>query len=128
MRLKESDRLTAMAQGLNALGAEVEELPDGLTVYGKSCLTGGCVSGCNDHRVVMSLAVAALGCREPVTITGAECVAKSWPHFFTDFMRMGGTDMSSCVGDSVKLSVFGESHGQAIRLCDSGASGGRTAG
>lgn len=90
VRLKESDRLTAMAQGLNALGAEVEELPDGLTVYGKPCLTGGCVSGCNDHRVVMSLAVAALGCREPVTITGAECVAKSWPHFFTDFIRMGG--------------------------------------
>ena len=90
LRLKESDRLAAMARGLNALGAEVEERPDGLIVYGKPRLTGGTASACNDHRVAMSLAVAALGCREPVTIVGADCVSKSWPLFFHDFIRMGG--------------------------------------
>ena len=79
-----------MARGLNALGAEVEERPDGLIVYGKPRLTGGTASACNDHRVAMSLAVAALGCREPVTIVGADCVSKSWPLFFHDFIRMGG--------------------------------------
>ena len=80
----------AMARGLNALGAEVEERPDGLIVYGKPRLTGGTAFACNDHRVAMSLAVAALGCREPVTIVGADCVSKSWPLFFHDFIRMGG--------------------------------------
>ena len=90
LRLKESDRLTAMANGLTRLGAQVEEQPDGLLIHGVGRLQGGEAEGCNDHRVVMSLAVAALGCDAPVTISDAQSVAKSWPAFFQDYQQIGG--------------------------------------
>lgn len=91
LRLKESDRLAAVTHCLRLLGAQVEEHPDGLTIEGRSLLPGGAeVPGYNDHRIVMSMAVAALGCDKPVTITGAGCVQKSWPAFFTDFQQIGG--------------------------------------
>ena len=89
LRLKESDRLSAMATVLNALGGQVEELPDGLIIHGTQ-LTGGTVDGMNDHRVVMSAAIAATGCAGPVTILGAEAVNKSYPHFWKDFAALGG--------------------------------------
>ena len=53
-------------------------------------LTGGTVDGMNDHRVVMSAAVAATACAGPVTILGAEAVNKSYPHFWKDFAALGG--------------------------------------
>ena len=53
-------------------------------------LRGGRVSGYQDHRIVMSMAVAALMCEEPVEITSAESVQKSWPSFFADYQRIGG--------------------------------------
>ena len=53
-------------------------------------LSGGRAEGCNDHRIVMSMAVAALRCTGPVTIQDAQSVAKSWPDFFTDFTHLGG--------------------------------------
>ena len=90
VRLKESDRLAAMAQNLNAVGAMVTETPDGLIIQGVDHLAGGTVSGYNDHRVVMSMAVAALVSDAPIVIDQAESVAKSWPHFFEDFKRIGG--------------------------------------
>ena len=91
LRLKESDRLAAVTHCLRLLGGRVEEHPDGLTIEGRSLLPGGAeVPGYNDHRIVMSMAVAALGCDKPVTITGAGCVQKSWPAFFTDFQQIGG--------------------------------------
>ena len=89
LRLKESDRLSAMATVLNALGGQVEELPDGLIIHGTQ-LTGGTVDGMNDHRVVMSAAIAATACAGPVTILGAEAVNKSYPHFWKDFAALGG--------------------------------------
>ena len=89
LRLKESDRLAAMAETIRALGGDAEELPDGLIIHGTN-LTGGTVDGKNDHRVVMSAAIAATVCEGPVTILGAEAVNKSYPDFWRDFEEMGG--------------------------------------
>jgi len=90
LRIKESDRLHALCDCLNTLGADIEELPDGLIIKGKENLRGGTVSGYNDHRIVMSMAIAALCCSEPVVINGAEAVSKSYPNFFSDFKKLGG--------------------------------------
>ena len=89
LRLKESDRIAAMARTIRALGGNAEELPDGLVIFGAK-LQGGTVYGMNDHRVVMSAAVAATACENPVTILGAEAVSKSYPHFWRDFEALGG--------------------------------------
>ena len=91
LRIKESDRLATVAQTLNAMGAAVEEHPDSLTIYGKDALSGGCVVDCcNDHRIAMMAAIAATRCREPVTLLGAECVAKSYPNFWEHYRMLGG--------------------------------------
>ena len=76
---------------LNALGAEAEEKPEELIVRGKEILRGGVVDSCRDHRIAMSAAVAALACRESVTILGAESVEKSYPAFWEDYRRLGGS-------------------------------------
>ncbi len=89
LRLKESDRLAAMAQAIRALGGRVEERADGLIVHGTE-LKGGTVDGQRDHRVVMSAAIAATACQGPVTILGAEAVNKSYPGFWRDFEALGG--------------------------------------
>lgn len=82
LRVKESDRLAALAQELGALGAHIHELPDGLIIRGRP-LGGGEVSSHGDHRLAMALAVGALAASGPVTIAGAECVNVSFPDFFT---------------------------------------------
>ncbi len=82
LRIKESDRIATTAAMLRALGGEVEERADGLSVKGTGRLRGGEVDGAGDHRIVMSAAVAALLCDDPVTIHGAEAVRKSYPEFF----------------------------------------------
>lgn len=90
LRIKESDRLAAMANGLNRLGAQVQETDDGLLIDGVEHLHGGTVEGCNDHRIVMALSIAALKADGPVTITDAESINKSYPAFFADYNRLGG--------------------------------------
>ena len=90
LRIKESDRLHAIFDCLTTLGADIEELHDSLIIKGKERLNGGTVSGAGDHRIVMSMAIAALCCSGPVTITGAEAISKSYPHFFDDFRKLGG--------------------------------------
>lgn len=90
LRLKESDRLSTVRQMLKALGGAVSEGADSLTVYGVSTLPGGVVDGANDHRVVMSAAVAATRCEGPVVIRGAEAVRKSYPAFWRDYEALGG--------------------------------------
>ena len=82
LRLKESDRLSTTAALLRALGGTVEELPDGLVIHGGGGLRGGEVDSCNDHRIAMSAAVAAGLCTESVTVSGAQCVKKSYPAFW----------------------------------------------
>ena len=91
LRIKESDRLATVTQVLTALGADMEERPDGLVLYGRDSLPGGItVSAHNDHRIAMMAAVAATKCEAPVTITGAECVRKSYPNFWDDYKALGG--------------------------------------
>jgi 3-phosphoshikimate 1-carboxyvinyltransferase len=80
-RLKETDRITVMAEELRKLGADVEELPDGLVVR-RSDLTGGRVDGHADHRVVMALAIAALAASDTTRIEGAEAADVTFPDFF----------------------------------------------
>ena len=98
VRLKESDRLAAMAAELAKLGATITETPDGLIIRGVKTLHGGVVSGHNDPRIVMSLAVAALNADGAVIIDGAESVAKSWPSFFEDLNTIGGVTDVICLG------------------------------
>lgn len=91
LRIKESDRLAAVTEVLNAMGAQVEEFEDHLVICGKERLAGGVtVSGHNDHRIAMMAAIAAIRCEGPVTITGAECVKKSYPGFWEDYRSLGG--------------------------------------
>ena len=89
LRMKESDRLSTTARMLRALGAEAEEGPDFLSVTGGT-LRGGVADGANDHRIIMAAAVAACACTEPVTITGADAVRKSYPDFWTHYESLGG--------------------------------------
>ena len=90
LRLKESDRLRAITNCLSSLGADIKELPDGLIIKGKGKLSGGICDGFNDHRIVMSAAIASALSENPVTIKGTEAVNKSYPTFFEDFKSLGG--------------------------------------
>jgi 3-phosphoshikimate 1-carboxyvinyltransferase len=83
LRLKESDRLAATAANLRAMGAEVEEFDDGLAVSGPTQLQGAMLNSRGDHRIAMAFAVAALLAKGETEITGAECVAISFPEFFS---------------------------------------------
>ena len=92
LRIKECDRLAAMHSELVKLGADITEEPEGLLIKGKpEGLQGGAVvDAWNDHRIAMSMAVAALACKEPVTLTGGESVSKSYPEFWNDYADLGG--------------------------------------
>lgn len=92
LRIKECDRLAAITQELNKLGADITELPEGLIVKGKpEGLRGGAeVDAWNDHRIAMSLAIAAQKCAEPFVLTGANSVQKSYPEFWQDYKLVGG--------------------------------------
>lgn len=90
LRIKECDRLAAISTELNKLGARIEAGADFLTVHGVKELHGGDCDTYSDHRIAMSLAVASQRCTEPLIIRGADCVSKSYPEFFTDFIKLGG--------------------------------------
>lgn len=82
LRVKESDRLSTTVQNLQAMGAEVEEYPDGLAVAGQTKLRGAMLDSHGDHRIALAFAVAALMAEGESEIKGAECVAVSFPGFF----------------------------------------------
>ncbi len=88
LRVKESDRIRVMAEGLKAMGADVEELPDGMIIHGGKPLHSAEVETCLDHRAAMSFAVAALGAGVSLTIRDAECTRISYPDFFKDLDRL----------------------------------------
>ncbi|HXY96149.1 MAG TPA: 3-phosphoshikimate 1-carboxyvinyltransferase [Steroidobacteraceae bacterium] len=81
LRVKESDRLAAMAAGLSALGVENQLLPDGLWIRGAEELTGGTIDSRGDHRIAMAFAVAALRAAAPIEILDVANVATSFPGF-----------------------------------------------
>jgi 3-phosphoshikimate 1-carboxyvinyltransferase len=84
LRVKESDRIAAIAENLRRMGAKVEEHPDGLCVQGRSAgrLHGAEIDSQGDHRIAMAFSIAALGAEGPSTVHGAECVSVSFPGFF----------------------------------------------
>ena len=81
-----------MHSGLMKLGADITEEPEGLVIKGKpEGLPGSAVvDAWNDHRIAMSMAVAALACKGSVTLTGGESVSKSYPEFWNDYASVGG--------------------------------------
>ena len=87
LRVKESDRITAIADGLRKLGGRVEVGPDSLAVEGPTPLHGGVVDSYGDHRIAMSLAIAGLLTPEKVTVKGWSAVDVSWPDFLDDLDR-----------------------------------------
>lgn len=90
LRIKESDRLAAMAENLARIGADVTEKKDGLSIRGGKPLKGGVVKGYNDHRIVMSMAIAAKLCQGELIIEGSEAINKSYPQFFEHYQMLGG--------------------------------------
>jgi 3-phosphoshikimate 1-carboxyvinyltransferase len=90
LRVKESDRIATVVEGLGRLGARVRELPDGLVVEGGAPLRGARVRSHGDHRIAMALAVAALAADGPTEIDGADCVNVSFPEFFSLLARGTG--------------------------------------
>jgi 3-phosphoshikimate 1-carboxyvinyltransferase len=90
LRVKESDRIAVMAKQLNQMGAQVSELPDGMEITGGTGLTGTDVDSHADHRIAMSLAIAALNASGTTTIHGAEAAAISYPDFTATLERVCG--------------------------------------
>lgn len=92
LRIKECDRLAAITTELNKLGAQITEESEGLTIVGRpQGLAGGAeVDAWNDHRIAMSLAIAAQRCALPIVLTGAGSVSKSYPNFWEDYQSVGG--------------------------------------
>lgn len=88
LRVKESDRIAVMASQLNRMGGKVTELPDGLEIVGGTPLSGSEVESYMDHRIAMSLAVAALNATGTTTIHGAEAAAISYPDFTTTLQQV----------------------------------------
>jgi 3-phosphoshikimate 1-carboxyvinyltransferase len=85
LRVKESDRISALVRGFRALGVHAEELPDGFVVDGRAGRpAGGTADAALDHRLVMAFALVGLGASGPTTITGADAVAVSYPDFEAD--------------------------------------------
>jgi len=90
LRVKESDRIAALADNLRRMGAQVEERPDGLRVAGRSAgrLRGAEIDPRGDHRMAMAFAVAGLGAEGDTVIREAECAAVSFPAFFATLERL----------------------------------------
>ena len=87
-RFKESDRITAIASELRKMGARIEEKDDGLIVH-PAHLKGAELSSHKDHRIALSLLVAALGAEGESIVDGVECIGKTYPTFFYDFLCLG---------------------------------------
>ena len=91
LRIKECDRINAVVEMLRKFGLAVEEFADGISLVGKGQLRGDVViDSHNDHRIAMAAAIAATRATGPVTITNAECVAKSYPDFWEVYESLGG--------------------------------------
>jgi len=90
LRVKETDRITAMAGNLRTLGVTVIETEDGMDITGVERLSGGNVESFGDHRIAMSLSVAALVAAGDITIRDIDCVATSFPNFFQLLEKVAG--------------------------------------
>jgi len=93
LRVKESDRLAALARELGAMGARVEERPDGLVIQGPTRLRGARVRSGGDHRIAMALAVAGLVAEGETVIEDTACVATSFPRFAATINALAGGEL-----------------------------------
>lgn len=89
LRFKESDRVESVCAMIEAIGGNAEDLGSSVIIYPKKP-TGGTINSSGDHRIVMAATIAGLMATSPVTISGAEAVAKSYPSFFDDISLLGG--------------------------------------
>lgn len=90
LRVKESDRIEAIAGALRAMGAEIETFDDGFAIQGPQQLNGAQIDPCGDHRIAMASSVAALCARGDTVIRDAECAGVSYPTFFSTLRSLGG--------------------------------------
>lgn len=88
LRVKETDRVRTVVDGLTALGARIEERPDGFHIWGRTSLRGGQVSSLGDHRLAMAWTIAALVSQDGVSIEGMEAASVSYPGFLQDIERL----------------------------------------
>jgi 3-phosphoshikimate 1-carboxyvinyltransferase len=88
LRVKESDRISALVRGFQRMGVDAEERPDGFVIDGARRPTGGVVDAADDHRLVMAFALVGLGSTGPTTIEGADVVAVSYPDFARDLAAL----------------------------------------
>ena len=95
LRVKESDRIHALAAALAALGVTVEELPDGLVIVGQARVRGGTVHSQGDHRIAMALSVAGLGSDEGVVVEESECIAISFPGYYRMVQKVTGVHLGT---------------------------------
>jgi len=94
LRVKESDRIAALAAELRRMGARIEEHPDGFTIYGPTPLRGATVHSHGDHRLAMALAVAGLIAQGETIVEDAGCIADSFPGF-VEAMRALGAEIET---------------------------------
>lgn len=90
LRVKETDRISAMAQNLRILGVEISECDDGMDIIGSECLRGGVIDSFGDHRIAMSLSIAALVASTGITVNDTDCVATSFPNFYRLLENVSG--------------------------------------
>jgi 3-phosphoshikimate 1-carboxyvinyltransferase len=90
LRVKESDRIATVVEGLRGLGADIEAAPDGFVVRGTGGLRGGRIEAHGDHRLALLGAVAGLASREGVEVVGMEAAAVSYPGFADDIAGLAG--------------------------------------
>ncbi len=88
-RIKETDRIASMTCELRKMGAEIEELHDGMIINGDGQLKGNLVDGHDDHRIVMALAIAGLAADGQTIVEGAEAASVTYPNFVRDFLKIG---------------------------------------
>ncbi len=91
LRVKETDRIAAMAAVLETLGVTVTTADDGMTIHGCEQLRGGTVNSCGDHRIAMSAAIAALRAAEALEIEDTACTATSFPSFWETLTQISGS-------------------------------------
>ena len=90
LRVKETDRIAAVAKNLQAMGAQIEEFDDGMTIYGGRLLQGAAIDSYGDHRIAMAFAIAGLFADGETIIRDAECIAVSYPGFDRDLQLLSG--------------------------------------
>jgi 3-phosphoshikimate 1-carboxyvinyltransferase len=90
LRVKETDRVATVVEGLSALGAQIEARPDGFVVSGSGGLRGGTLDSHGDHRLAMLGAIAGLASREGVGVVGMDAARVSYPAFVNDLERLVG--------------------------------------